>query len=336
MTNEDIHQLVSKGLSEKDFKAPELIETHISWVLLFDHFVFKIKKPLRYNFLDFSTLDKRKYFCEREILLNQRLTNDIYLDVQPVKRQSGHLFLGGETGETIDYAVRMNRVDSSRQMDNLLAEGKVTAAEIHKLAKKIALFHKSTDVIYDRDFMAIKNEFDDLKGEQDYLRDQLGGNTDSIISRAINSSGSFVEKHRKLLASRLGEGFFRDGHGDLHSRNIFLLEDPQPFDCIEFNDDFRQIDVLNEIAFLCMDLEAAGYKYLADLFYTDYNLYFSAARSETEKNLFIYYKSYRANIRAKVNSLRAKSAESAVDKNQALDKAKKYLHLMDSYLGELK
>lgn len=335
MTTEHTHQLASKGLSEKETKPPELIETHISWVLLFDHFVFKIKKPIRYNFLDFSTIEKRKYYCEREILLNKRLTKDIYLDVQPIKRRSGLLSLGGAEGETIDYAVRMNKVDGSKQMDRLLSDDNVSPAEIHKLAKKIADFHKTTEIIYDKDFMAIKDEFDDLNSEKDYIQDHLGKNMGAIISRAIDFSRSFIEKHKELLASRLQEGFFRDGHGDLHSRNIFLLPDPQPFDCIEFNDDFRRIDVLNEIAFLCMDLEATERKDLADLFFSDYHAYFPAARNNAEKNLFTYYKSYRANVRAKVNSLRARSAESEADKNYALEQAKKYLHLMDEYISEL-
>ena len=145
-------------------------------------------------------------------------------------------------------------------------------------------------------------------------------------------SDSFIEKSKDLLAARLREGFYRDCHGDLHSRNIFLLPAPVPFDCIEFNDDFRQIDVLNEVAFLCMDLDAFDRKDLSDLFVDDYNHFFPAIRTSEERNLFIYYKSYRANVRAKVNSLRAKSAANKTDENRALADAEKYLQLMDHYL----
>ena len=127
-------------------------------------------------------------------------------------------------------------------------------------------------------------------------------------------------------------GFYRDGHGDLHSRNIFLLPAPLPFDCIEFNDDFRQTDVLNEVAFLCMDLNAFERN---DQFVADYNHFFPAIRTSEEPRLFIYYKSHRANVRAKVNSLRAKSAPNKADENRALADAEKYFQLMDHYLKSI-
>lgn len=160
-------------------------------------------------------------------------------------------------------------------------------------------------------------------------------NASDIISRAIEISDRFIQKNKELLANRLKAGFFRDCHGDLHSRNIFLLSSPQPFDCIEFNDDYRQIDVLNEVAFLCMDLDAFGRKDLSDLFLTSYNNLFTSIKTDDDYTLFVYYKSYRANIRAKVNSLRARAAEDDSQKKSALAEANKYLLLMDSYINEL-
>ena len=144
-----------------------------------------------------------------------------------------------------------------------------------------------------------------------------------------------MEKHHSLLAARLKAGFFRDCHGDLHSRNIFLLATPQPFDCIEFNDDFRQIDVLNEIAFLCMDLDSFGRQDLADLFLKYYNDLFPTMKTVEDQLLFIYYKSYRSNIRAKVNSLRARSAKDERERKNALAESRKYLQLMNSYIKML-
>ena len=145
-----------------------------------------------------------------------------------------------------------------------------------------------------------------------------------------------MERNKGLLAQRLNAGYFRDCHGDLHSRNIFLLPDPQPFDCIEFNDDIRQIDVLNEVAFLCMDLDAFDRKDLSDLFIEYYNQFFPTMMTDADRRLFVYYKSYRANIRAKVNSLRARSAAGSVEKAKSLSAVSKYLELMDSYLSSLK
>jgi hypothetical protein len=174
-----------------------------------------------------------------------------------------------------------------------------------------------------------------LKTEKEYLFSQLGDTFRATIDDAIRFSDQFLNKNKKLIADRLSNGLYRDCHGDLHSKNIFLLPEPVPFDCIEFNDDFRQIDVLNEVAFLCMDLDAFDRKDLSELLLAYYNQFFPAMKTEQERNLFIYYKSYRANIRAKVNSLRARSATTDDAKSKALADSEKYLSLMKHYLKEL-
>lgn len=335
MTKEQINELLLKGQFEEYPSLPVMIETHISWVFLCDQFVYKIKKPIKYTFLDFSILEKRKYFCHREIELNKRLTDEIYIDVQPVTILAGRHFIGGKKGEVIDYAVKMKKMDPQKRMDVLLIKIKVTESHIRNLAERIAIFHKKTDIIYQKDILDVQKKFDDLGEESDYLSEHLNANSKTIISNAIAASYAFVQKNKALLDSRLKAGFFRDCHGDLHSRNIFLLPYPQPFDCIEFNDDFRQIDVLNEIAFLCMDLDAFGRKDLSDLFLTSYNNLFSSMKTEDDRKLFVYYKSYRSNIRAKVNSLRARNANDDVQRIAALKEADKYLHLMDVYMKEL-
>jgi aminoglycoside phosphotransferase family enzyme len=330
MTKEQINSLLSKGIFPETAGKRELIETHISWVIVCDQFAYKIKRPVHYSFLDFSTLEMRKHFCEREIELNKRLTDNIYLDVQPVSEWQGSLFIGATDGAIIDYAVRMLKLDREKQMNILLSQNKVTAMDMKNLAEKIAFFHKKTNIIYKKDFLDVQEKFNDLEAEREFLAVQLSKDCSNIIDRAIKTSDTFIEKNKKLLAARLSAGFFRDCHGDLHSRNIFLLPAPEPFDCIEFNDDFRQIDVLNEVAFLCMDLDAFDREDLSAVFVDYYNHLFPAMTTSQDRGLFIYYKSYRANIRAKVNSLRAKGNN--VDKTQALSAVDKYLRLMDSYL----
>jgi len=332
MTKEQINKLISEGEFPEISGQRKLIETHISWVIVCDQFVYKIKKPIRYSFLDFSTLILRKHFCEREIELNRRLTDNIYLDVQPICEWQSRLIIGSKEGTIIDYAVRMYKLDKEKQMDILLLENKVTETDIRKLAEKIAFFHKNTNIIYKKNFLDIQEKFNDLGAEKEFLAEQLDMNCSNIISHAIETSDRFIANNKGLLAARVNAGFFRDCHGDLHSRNIFLLPSPQPFDCIEFNDDFRQIDVLNEVAFLCMDLDAFGRQELADLFVNYYNHFFPAMITNEDKSLFIYYKSYRANIRAKVNSLRARGTMDNGGKIKALSAADKYLHLMDSYI----
>lgn len=335
MTKEQIGKLILEGEFPGNTYRPALIETHISWVVLGDKFTYKIKRPIQYSFLDFSTLEKRKYYCEREIELNKRLTDNIYINVQPVREKQGKFYMGGEEGIIVDYAVKMQTLDRNRQMDILLLKNKVTHDDIKKLAKKIATFHKNAAIIYLKDFMDVEEKFNDLQTESDYLTTHLKEESMTIISHAIAVSNAFMEKHKILLASRLKEGLFRDCHGDLHSRNIFLLATPQPFDCIEFNDDFRQVDVLNEIAFLCMDLDSFGRQDLSDLFIQHYNTLFPIMNTAEDKLLFIYYKSYRSNIRAKVNSLRARSAKDETERTNTLTESGKYLQLMNSYITML-
>jgi uncharacterized protein len=335
MTIEHIKSLLSTGeFPEKTIKR-ELMETHISWVILCDQFVYKIKKPVQYSFLDFSTLALRLHYCNREIELNKRVTQNVYIEVLPVHEWHENIIIGGNKGNIIDYTVKMYKLDTEKRMDKLLTRHVVTESDIKKLAEKIAFFHKNTTIIYQKDLLDIREKFNDLEGEKEYLSKQLDSSFSTIIGRAIQFSNKFLNKNKDLIAKRLKEGFCRDCHGDLHSRNIFLLPDPVPFDCIEFNDDFRQIDVLNEVAFLCMDLDAFGRKDLSALFLEYYNHLFPAMRTENELALFIYYKSYRANIRAKVSALRAKSATTVEGRTKALAVVKDYLYLMDNYIKEL-
>jgi len=335
MTQEQINNLVLRGEFPGTTHERELVETHISWVILCDQFVYKIKKPVQYSFLDFSTLELRKFFCEREIELNRRLTDNIYIDVQPICAWQGRLVMSGKDGTITDYAVRMYKQDRDKQMDRLLLQNKVSDSDIKNLAEKIALFHKRTEVVYKQDFLDIQAKFNDLEKEKKFLEENIGVSSSDIITRAVNASDTFMVRNRELLAQRLNAGYTRDCHGDLHSRNIFLLPEPQPFDCIEFNDDIRQIDVLNEVAFLCMDLDALDREDLADLFIKYYNQFFPTMMSDAEKQLFVYYKSYRANIRAKVNSLRARSVTGSIEKATILTSVVKYLNLMDNYITSL-
>jgi uncharacterized protein len=311
---------------------PELIETHISWVICCNQVVYKIKKPIRYSFLDFSTPEKRKHYCEREVELNRRLTADVYLDVVPVWAEAGRIGIGLGKGQIVDHAVLMVRMDPKRQMDVLLQKDEVTIADIRNLASRIARFHETAIKIFDKDIWGVQTKFNDLAVEKNYLRHHLGSWSCDIIDQAIEKSNGFLKENADLLNLRRKEGFIRDCHGDLHARNIFLLPDPVIFDCIEFSDDFRQIDLLNEVAFLCMDLDAFGREDLSGAFISEYNALLPAIRVDKEEALFTYYKSYRANVRAKVNSLRARDDH---QQGKALNEVEKYLRLMQSYLAKM-
>lgn len=332
MTKKEIDKLIAHGEFPEISNHRKLVETHISWVILCDEFVYKIKKPIHYSFLDFSTIEKRKHFCERELQLNKRFAKDIYLEVLPIYRSEGRYQIGGDRGTALDYALKMHKLDPQKQMDVLISKNKVKKIDIKNLVECIVNFHKSTEIIYMKHVLNVKEKFKDLGLEKKFLSRHLDPKYINLIDRGIRTSDGFLSKNEKLLLSRLNSGFYRDCHGDLHTRNIFLLPAPQPFDCIEFNDDYRHIDVLNEVAFLCMDFDALGRRDLSTEFINQYNRLFQVMPTEKEHNLFTYYKCYRANVRAKVNSLRAKSAISDTDRNKVLSETKKYLGLMEGYI----
>jgi aminoglycoside phosphotransferase family enzyme len=336
MNKKEIDILVSQGIYPCKCQTPELIETHISWVILCDQYVFKIKKPMHYSFLDFSTLEKRQYYCQQEIVLNNRLTTDIYLGVIPIIQLNGMLPIGKakSEGKVIEYAVQMKKLNPEKRMDKVLQASKVTNDDIYAIADQLIPFHQKATIIHSTNYPSIKEEFNDLEGLAKQKK-PLDIESSDTISNAVEMSNHFLEKNADLLSQRRNEGFIRDCHGDLHSRNIFLMDQPVIFDCIEFNDNFRQIDILNELAFFCMDLEAFGYLDLSDQFFNYYNSYFEVCRNVAELHLFVYYKAYRANVRAKVYILRAQSAIVSAVEKEARKEAEKYFRLMKNYLDFL-
>ncbi len=314
-------------------KGLQLMETHISWVILTEEFVYKFKKPIRYSFLNYAKLARRKYYCEREVQLNSRYSN-IYLEVVPVYK-SGQRVQIGQGEEIIDYGVKMQRINSDFQMDHMLEQDLVTSKAIGTLAKKIAQFHHDAEIIRTPlSLRVIRQKFNDILTVKNFLYHEVGIEAANEINEAVLESNHYLNSSSRLLQDRIKYGFIRDVHGDLHAKNIFLLKDPILFDCIEFNDEFRQIDVLDEIAFLCMDLDARGKEDLCKDFVTTYLNAFPIISNKAEERLFSYYKCYRANVRAKVNALRAKQARTLEDKHFFLKESKKYLDLMSKYAKE--
>ncbi len=297
--------------------------------------MYKIKKPILYSFLDFSTVALRKHFCDRELELNNRFSKNIYREVLPIFQSGKSYTVGGTEGKLVDYTLKMHRLNPEKQMDVLLSQNKLSESDIKNLAENIAGFHKNTTIIYKKNVLDVKEKFNDLVLEKEFITEHIGLQSNDVIDHAIQFSDTFLSNNSGLLKARLKSGFFRDCHGDLHARNIFLLPKPQPFDCIEFNDDYREIDVLNEVAYLCMDLDALGRKELSEIFMKHYYHLFPAIRNEAERGLFTYYKSYRANVRAKVNSLRAQIAREPIARTKALAEADKFLLLMEGYLKSL-
>ena len=304
MNGDEVRELAANGVWDGQPLKGTVIETHISWVILTASLAFKIKKPVRFSFLDFSTLERRQHYCRREVELNRRLA-DIYLDVVPIHRRDGGFVLGGEGAAPVDYAVRMRRMDSALEMSRLLAEDRVAPFQIVELADMLAAFH-ATATIVRRPFDApqMKQDFNDLYCVVGSIGQKLETDYAAICESAIDYSNRFLTQIEALLATRSADGFRRDLHGDFHAGNVFLSTPPVIFDCIEFNDAMREIDILDEVAFLCMDLEARGRDDLGSQFVEAYTERMNLRLSAGERALFSYYKIYRASVRAKVTALR--------------------------------
>jgi aminoglycoside phosphotransferase family enzyme len=332
MTEQQIHLLIQHCELPHGEVCQELIETHISWIILGKDYAFKLKKPLKLSFLDFSTLEKRKYYCEQELVLNQRLTHDVYLDVCPIWDRQGVYSMTTSHGEIVDYAVMMRRLDNSREMSKLLFQGKVSEADMEKIARQLVYFHKNTEVV--RGVLTpevIKEDFNDILQIKPLLEAQLGLEACAILDKIIFFSDAFINAQSTLIKERDRQGFTRDCHGDLHSGNIFLQQEPVIFDCIEFNPHLRTIDIFGELGFFCMDLEFYHRSDLSDSFLEFYNKAFPVITNEQEKQLFLYYKMYRANVKAKINAIKTQQAHNDDEMRSRLGLFQTYFQLMQDY-----
>jgi aminoglycoside phosphotransferase family enzyme len=327
MEQVEIEKLVNSDVFAGFVNRPILKQTHISWVILAGEYAYKIKKPVKNSFLDFSTLEKRKYYCEREVQLNKRLAGEMYVNVLPLFKTEDEISLQGENRNIADYAVLMTRMDSAMEMDRLLENGKVTRRQIAQLARQVADFHKKAEIIKTPfDPAEQQQRFRDLETVGDLIALRLGETAWPLIRQAVDWSAGILKTHLAVFEERVSLGFIRDVHGDLHSGNIFLGKAPVIFDCIEFDDRLRQIDVLDEVAFLSMDLEALGSPALAEHFYQTYLANFPMPETPETRLLFNYYKCYRANVRAKVSAL--KSVQDAA----YVPHVKRYMALLKKYL----
>ncbi|MFB6257823.1 MAG: phosphotransferase [Flavobacteriales bacterium] len=312
------------------------VETHASWVLLTPKTAYKFKKPVDLGFLNFSTLEKRRFYCQEEVRLNRRLSPDMYRGVVRVSKEGEGFQLemdDDDDKEADGYGVMMKRLPPKRKMDKLLARHEVRYPDVEAIARMLAPFHRQAAIVQGPPSIdALKKRFNDIQQEEPVFEKVLGSGAEERVERAVMSSDDFLDAHRNLIKGRMEEGMVRDVHGDLHSGNIFIDEEPVIFDCIEFDPAFRQIDILDEIAFFCMDLEAHYEEELASHFLKIYNQANPVMRDRKEEALFSYYKAYRANVRAKVTAIRA-SQES--DPKEEGERLALYLDLMEDYLDRL-
>lgn len=285
----------------------QLLQTHASWVVMTDRYVYKVKKAVNFGFLDFSTLEMRRHFCEREVLLNRRLCPGLYLGVIPIRRSGRRLGFDGQ-GENVEYAVKMRRLSERYFLLRILEKGRLTKHHIDRVIATLQPFYTRP---CETRHLAQWGRVGKLRESTSENFRQTQAFFGKTVSRptweAIRTfTERFYRQHCALFRGRVQEGRIRDCHGDLHLEHIHMAPDKVSiYDCIEFNDRFRVIDVANDLAFLAMDLDFHGHPDLGEYLVARMA---KALRDPDMLCLLDFYKCYRAFVRGKVESFHSASA----------------------------
>ena len=326
-----IQALLEPGVYPDPTDTVELAQTQMSFVFLADDYVYKIKKPVNLGYLDYSTLEKRNFYCQREVELNRRLCPDTYLGVVTINEYQDCYAINGR-GEVVEYAVKMSRLPQELMMDTLLAENRVSPEMITRLAGKLAAFHKRAETGEGI------NKFGGLETIVHNTEENFS-QTEKYFGRAISHrqyqqirdyTRSFIRDNTALFQKRVEGGYIRDCHGDLHTAHICFKNGICIYDCIEFNDRFRYGDVASEVAFLAMDLDHHG---RADLSHSFVDGYTASSRDRGLKELLNFYKCYRAYVRGKVACFKLDDPYiSDGERDKTLEDAIGYFELAESYI----
>jgi aminoglycoside phosphotransferase family enzyme len=308
-----------------------LFETHCSWVVLAGPYAYKIKKPVDFGFLDFSTREKRAAVCADEVRLNRRLCPDVYLGVVEVVRRQRRYHVGG-LGQAVEPAVWMRRLPREGMLTALLERGAADAALMARIARRLASFHAEVatgpGVDEHGTLEAVqRNWAENFEQAAPFVGHTLPSGTDEAIRGYVEQ---FTAANMRLFGHRLGTLRIREGHGDLHAGSICVEgRRLQIFDCLEFSARFRCADVAAEVAFLAMDLDHFGRPDLADAFVDEY---VRASGDRDLPRLLDFYRCYRAYVRGKVLSLRltepgltpASEARTAAEARAYFEQATRY------------
>ena len=301
-----VAQLLDPAAYAHPVAAPRVIETHISLVVLTGEFAYKIKKPVRLEFLDASTLERRHFLCEEERRLNARLAPELYLEVVPIVRAAQGLRVGG-TGIAVEYAVKMRQFDGTQELGALLERDAVDAAEIAGLGRRVARFHANAPVDLGRpDGLNTERMRAAVLGNLATLLAHVGeAGTAPELGRLIDWTHDRLERDAQRFQDREAAGFVRECHGDLHARNIVRWAGGLvPFDCLEFDPALRWIDVMSDAAFLVMDLVGRSRGDLAAVFL---DAYLGESGDYAGVASLPFYAVYRALVRAMVDTLAAET-----------------------------
>ena len=323
-----------KAMQQPDFydhpvAQVELIETHISLVFLAGDFAYKVKKPVNFGFLDFSTLAKRHHFCLEELRLNRRFAPKLYLGVKTIGGDPACPKMGDSP--TLDYAVKMRRFEQKDQLDRILAAGSLSTQQLDLFATMISGFHQAAQVAEaEQPYGTPPSVIGPVLENFSQIRSLLSDTERHQLIDLEQWSGKSCDEFHALLQQRKEDGFIRECHGDLHLANMAWIDnEPILFDCIEFNENLRWIDVINDIAFLAMDLDDRGQAKLGWYFL---NRYLQESGDYQGLQLLRFYKVYRAMVRAKVTCMRlAQPGLSNEEREQDLKLYHSYLELANNY-----
>ena len=313
-------------------KSVELVQTQISFVFLAGDYVYKVKKPVNFGFLDFTTLEKRRFYCDQEVVLNKRLCANIYVGVVSITKK-GKSFLVEGSGKEVEYAVKMRPLPYQRMMDRMLQSDQVTPQMVEMVAKRLAEFHRKAEISEE---LASIGGLDTVARNAEENFDQVNSYVNQTVTKKQyelikNYTHSFLKKNAALFAKRVKEGRIRDCHGDLHAAHICFIDGLCIFDCIEFNDRFRYIDVASEVAFLAMDLDFHRRPELSKHFA---DAYVKASGDKELLQLLDFYKCYRAYVRGKVESFQLDDPHIPENyKSKIRDRARRYFELAESYIS---
>ena len=327
--------LLSNEAYDEPVECVKLIQTHISWVFLTGKYVYKVKKPVNFGFLDFSTLEKRRNFCEKEFQINSMFSPGLYLGVLPIA-QTGNVLKIGAGGKAIEYCIKMRQLSQENLMSRLLENGKVGREEINRIIEILARYYENAqsgrDVEKNATFEITKFNWDEnFEQTEEFRNVSINAEDFDFIKSKVEK---LMEKNRALFEKRIKEGKVKWCHGDLHSGNIFIESGKIfIFDAIEFNERFACSDIANDVAFLAMDLDFRGFPDLSDYFVGDFS---EKVRDFELSNLLNFYKCYRAYVRGKVISFKLNDASVPEnEKNEAGSEAGKYFALAKEYAEKL-
>jgi hypothetical protein len=331
--NQVIDALMKPEAYDEESGRIEMMQTHISFVFLTKNYVYKVKKAVNLGFLDFTTLEKRRFFCEKELELNKRLCGDMYIEVVPINKSNVVKVKG--KGETIEYAVKMKKIPQERMMSHLLEEKKVDNTLIDSIAKIIVKFHSEAEtnkrISEFGSFDTIETNWkENFEQTQNFIGKTISMKDFKLVRESITD---FMRRTAPSFKIRAEIGRVRDCHGDIHSGNIFVADRIYIFDAIEFNERFRYSDVASDIAFLAMDLDFKGRTDLSDFFVERY-IEYSGDRELTK--ILPFYKCYRAYVRGKVVSFKLEDPSvNCQEKKRAIREAMAYFQLASAYAKTL-